>query len=57
MSRVYEVEDILDEAIMNNEPHYLIKWKNYTHEHDTWEAISSLSSIVDYLQFWLRKRR
>ena len=52
--QVYEVEDIIDEAIINNEPHYLIKWEGYPHEYDTWEPISSLGNIIDFVVFWLK---
>jgi hypothetical protein len=40
-----------------DEPHYLIKWKNFGHESDTWEPLSQLSNVIEYLQHWLTKRR
>jgi hypothetical protein len=36
MPQVYEVDAIIDEALINYEMHYLIKWKNLGHEFDTW---------------------
>jgi len=30
-SKIYEVEEILDEAVIDNEPHYLIKWEKLGH--------------------------
>lgn len=55
--KIYEVQTILDEAVINYEPHYLIKWKGMGHEFDTWEPLSSLKNISEYLKFWLNQRK
>ena len=34
--RRYELEKIIDTAIINYEPHFLCHWAGLTHEHDTW---------------------
>jgi hypothetical protein len=38
-------------------PHFLIKWKNHSHDDDTWESIDELSNISEYLQYWVSKKR
>ncbi|ENN77098.1 hypothetical protein D910_10208 [Dendroctonus ponderosae] len=38
----YEVEAVLDEKIVKGLRHYLIRWKGYTEESDTWEPESTL---------------
>lgn len=40
---VYEVENILNHKLVNNERFYLIRWKNYDPSFDTWEKESDLS--------------
>lgn len=52
----------MSEAVMPNEyhnmeMHYLIKWKNLGHEFDTWQPISSLKSIQNYLAHWIQEKR
>ncbi|PNH26219.1 hypothetical protein BJF96_g10464 [Verticillium dahliae] len=39
----YEVERIIDHRTKNNQDEYLIKWKNYGHEENTWEPIKNLN--------------
>lgn len=43
------MESILDEAVIDYEPHYLIKWKDLPHTYDTWEPLSELQPIREYL--------
>ena len=38
----YEVENILDKQLIDGEPHYLVKWKNYEHSDNTWEPMKHL---------------
>lgn len=39
----YEVEDILDKKIENNDVQYLVKWKGYNFSECTWESVSNLN--------------
>jgi hypothetical protein len=40
----YEVEQILDSRIYRNRFQYLVKWKGYTEEHNTWEPIDNVTN-------------
>ncbi|XP_053575659.1 aldo-keto reductase family 1 member B1-like [Bombina bombina] len=40
----YEVESLVDSRISRGELQYLVRWKNYTEEDDTWEPSSNLSA-------------
>ena len=52
----YEVERILDKRMAKfrskhkRVPQYLIKWKGYGHEHNTWEPLSNLTHCNEILQ-------
>lgn len=39
----YEVEDILDKRVDNNDVHYLVKWKGYNFSECTWESVNNLN--------------
>ncbi|XP_044269782.1 chromobox protein homolog 1-like [Tribolium madens] len=39
----YEVEQVLDEKVIRGVHHYLIRWKGYEPESDTWEPESTLN--------------
>jgi len=39
----YEVEEILDKTRVNGQVRYLVKWKGYTNDENTWEPISNLT--------------
>lgn len=39
---VYEVEKLLGDKLINNVRHYLVRWKEYSSQHDTWEPISNI---------------
>ncbi|XP_075227913.1 histone-lysine N-methyltransferase SUV39H2-like isoform X1 [Lycorma delicatula] len=39
---VYEVEKILDYKNINNKPMYLVKWKGWASQHNTWEPYENL---------------
>merc|ERR1739838_998652 len=48
---VYEVQDIVDDKIENGEKYYLIRWKGFAADDDTWEPISNLEcpdNIANY---------
>jgi len=38
----YEIEKVLEESIIDDKPHYLIKWKGYSATESTWEPIENL---------------
>ena len=40
----YEVEEILDQRWVRNQQEYLVKWKGYSQEENTWEPIKNLES-------------
>ncbi len=41
---VFEIEKILDHKIINNEKHFLIKWKNYDPSENSWEREDNITS-------------
>jgi transposase InsO family protein len=46
----YEVEAIIDHAVQGRQHKYLIKWKGYPSEENTWEPISNLKNSQQLLQ-------
>jgi len=40
----WEVEEILDSHWYQRRFQYLIKWKGYSHEHNSWESTSKVSA-------------
>jgi len=49
MSKVYEVEKILDKSFSNGKIKYLIKWVGYPKEESTWEPLENLSNILEMI--------
>jgi histone-lysine N-methyltransferase SUV39H len=47
---VYEVEKVLGKKIDNNLVFYLIKWKNWNVEYNTWEPIENLTNCSELLK-------
>lgn len=43
----YKVEEILDSRIYRGKFQYLVKWKGYTAEHNTWEPVSNVENTKD----------
>lgn len=39
----YEVEQLLDDKMKRNVRYYLVHWKGYSSEHDTWERVTNLN--------------
>ncbi|XP_066155260.1 chromobox protein homolog 1-like [Euwallacea fornicatus] len=54
----YEVEAIIDEKIKKGVRHYLIRWKGYTEESDTWEPEDTLAceSLIKEFKRKAKKR-
>ena len=48
--QLYEVEKILDRKKIKGKYKYLIKWKGYSMDECTWEPLSSLENIKDYVE-------
>jgi hypothetical protein len=46
----YKVETILDSCKRQNKVQYLIHWKGYLSEEDTWELLSNLKNAQEVLQ-------
>jgi len=46
----YEVEAILAERIRRGVTEYLIKWKGYTTENNTWESEDNITNAKDELR-------
>ena len=46
--KVYEVEAIVGDELINGEIRYKVKWKGYRSDEDTWEPKSGL----DHLPLW-----
>jgi hypothetical protein len=40
----YNVDKVLDIRIISNRPHYLIKWKGFTHTENTWKPIENIKN-------------
>ena len=48
--QLYEVERILNRKKIKGKYKYLIKWKGYSMKECTWEPLSSLENIKDYVE-------
>lgn len=46
----FEVEAIRDKRVINNETKYLIKWKDWQEETNTWETYSNLKSVKQMVE-------
>ena len=53
----YEVEEILDEKIIRNQPHYLVKWLGYPLHDATWEPLENLKNCQKKLNEFKEKLR
>ena len=50
LNSYYVVDKILDKKIINSQPQYLIKWKNYSEFNNTWEPLSNLADCDELLE-------
>jgi hypothetical protein len=53
----YEVEAIVNHRDKKNNIEYLVKWKNYPSDDNTWEPPASFDSDRPILQYWKRRQR
>ncbi|KAJ3182120.1 hypothetical protein HDU85_003162 [Gaertneriomyces sp. JEL0708] len=54
----YEVERILSHKVKNGVELYLVKWKGWGDEDNTWEPVENLEGAEDALrEFWKRNKR
>ncbi|KAG6890473.1 hypothetical protein C0992_001330 [Termitomyces sp. T32_za158] len=48
----YKVDHILDSRLVRGRPHYLVRWKGYGPEDNTWEPQHHLNNALDKLQIF-----
>ncbi|XP_071877596.1 suppressor of variegation 3-9 isoform X1 [Bombus fervidus] len=53
---LWEVEKILAKKELKGEPTYLIKWKNWSSQYNTWEPASNLVNCQDVLEEFEKSR-
>ena len=46
----YEVEEILDRQERRGKTKYLVKWKGYTAEENTWEGVENLKNVMEKVE-------
>ncbi|KAG2199290.1 hypothetical protein INT46_005790 [Mucor plumbeus] len=54
-SETYEIEDILDHKGTGNNIEYKIRWKGYSHEHDSWLKPEMIAHESTIQQYWRRR--
>ena len=52
----YEVQSILDFKRVSGKPYYLVKWKGYSDEENTWEPTENLRSCSNLLHQFRQAR-
>jgi len=54
---VYEVEKIVDEKLYYGKTRYLVSWKGYNKDHNTWQDVDSLKNCKAALKEWELKKQ
>ena len=52
----YEVEEILDRQKRRGKTRYLVKWKGYTVEENTWEGLENLKNAMEKVEEFEKER-
>ena len=52
----YEVEEILDKQERRGKTRYLVKWKGYTVEGNTWEGLENLKNVMEKVEEFEKRR-
>jgi len=53
----YKVKNILNRRDVRGKPNYLVRWKGYTVEEDTWERLENLGNTMDLVKDFEKKIR
>ncbi|XP_046815567.1 histone-lysine N-methyltransferase SUV39H2-like isoform X1 [Vespa crabro] len=53
---IWEVEKILNKKKINGTTSYLIKWKNWSNDHNTWEPLENLTNCNEILKDFEKNR-
>ena len=52
----YEVEAILDHWDVDNKREYLVKWRGYNEDQNTWEPFDNFDDVSIIHKYWERRR-
>lgn len=52
----WEVEEIIDDKMIRNQPHHLIKWVGYGMESNSWEPIENLTNCQNLVDQYHQAR-
>jgi len=55
MEKKYEVRKILNRRHVKGKPKYLVRWKGYMAEKDTWEMLENLGNTMDLVEEFEKK--
>jgi hypothetical protein len=56
VSESYEVDTILNHRSSPQGYEYLVRWKNYSKDHDSWEPASNFDDEVTIVDYWKRRQ-
>lgn len=56
ISEIWQVEAVVDEKMVRGVKHYLIRWKGYSEDNDTWEPEDTLSCPELVKQFYTSRK-
>jgi hypothetical protein len=57
MGKQFEVESIVSKKIKKGKPYYLVKWKGYPSDDNTWEPLNNLNNCEQILQNFEQSKR